>query len=169
MKAIARIIDQITHGMHLLGGFFLIAMMVVTLFDVFTRGLFTMTDGAVDWTILGGIEMVKYSLLFTVLFILPHSVSRSQVIVDLFTERLSTKAKNGLEAVYILCFGLMGVGMSYGFYHLVEEAAMSYETTQDLLIPLTYFYAVACFATAMLAVSSVAYTSRLLFCGKVES
>jgi TRAP-type C4-dicarboxylate transport system permease small subunit len=169
MKSIARIIERIAHGMHLLGGFFLIAMMVVTLFDVFTRGLFTITDGAVDWTILGGIEMVKYSLLFTVLFILPHSVSRSQVIVDLFTDRLSSKAKNRLEAVYILCFGLMGVGMSYGFYHLVEEAAMSYETTQDLLIPLTYFYAVACFATAMLAVSAVAYTSRLLFCEKAES
>jgi len=59
--------------------------------------------------------------------------------------------------------------MSYGFYHLVEEAEMSYETTQDLLIPLSYFYAVACFATAMLAVSAVVYTSRLLLCGKVES
>ena len=169
MKVIARIIERITHGMHLLGGVFLIAMMVVTLLDVFTRGLFTVTNGAIDWTILGGIELVKYSLLFTVLFILPHSVSRSQVIVDLFTERLQPRTKQALEAMYIFCFGLMGVGMSYSFYHLVEEAAMTYETTQDLLIPLTYFYAVACFATAMLAVSSVAYTSRLLFCGKVES
>jgi TRAP-type C4-dicarboxylate transport system permease small subunit len=79
--------------MHLLGGVFLITMMVVTLFDVFTRGLFSVTDGAVDWTILGGIELVKYSLLFTVLFILPHSVSRSQVIVDLFTERLQARTK----------------------------------------------------------------------------
>jgi TRAP-type C4-dicarboxylate transport system permease small subunit len=94
--------------MHLLGGFFLIAMMVITLFDVFTRGLFTMTNGAVDWTILGGIEMVKYSLLFTVLFILPHSVSRSQVIVDLFTERLSSKAKKRFRSRLYFLFWLDG-------------------------------------------------------------
>jgi TRAP-type C4-dicarboxylate transport system permease small subunit len=150
MRVIAQVIERITHGMHLLGGVFLITMMVVTLFDVFTRGLFSMTDGAVDLTILGGIELVKYSLLFTVLFILPHSVSRSQVIVDLFTERLQARTKKVFEAVYILCFGLMGIGMSYSFYHLVDEAAMSYETTQDLLIPLTYFYATACFATLCL-------------------
>jgi len=108
MKAIARIVERITHGMHLLGGFFLIAMMVITLFDVFTRGLFTMTNGAVDWTILGGIEMVKYSLLFTVLFILPHSVSRSQVIVDLFTERLSSKAKKRFRSRLYFLFWLDG-------------------------------------------------------------
>ncbi|NLQ17477.1 TRAP transporter small permease [Marinomonas sp. M1K-6] len=169
MKVIAQIVERITHGMHLLGGFFLIAMMVVTLWDVFTRGLFTMTDGSVDWTILGGIELVKYSLLFTVLFILPHSVSRSQVIVDLFTERLPARSKRVLEAIYMFCFGLMGVGMSYGFYHLVDEAAMSYETTQDLLIPLTYFYGVAAFATAMLAVSATVHTLQLLVCRKTAS
>jgi TRAP-type C4-dicarboxylate transport system permease small subunit len=169
MKVIAQIIERITHGMHLLGGMFLITMMVITLFDVFTRGLFSMTDGAVDLTILGGIELVKYSLLFTVLFILPHSVSRSQVIVDLFTERLQARTKKVLEAVYILCFGLMGIGMSYSFYHLVDEAAMSYETTQDLLIPLTYFYAAACFATFMLAVSAVMHALQLLFSKKAES
>ncbi|ETI60596.1 TRAP transporter small permease [Marinomonas profundimaris] len=169
MKVIAQLIERITHGMHLLGGVFLITMMVVTLFDVFTRGLFTITNGSVDWTILGGIELVKYSLLFTVLFILPHSVSRSQVIVDLFTERLQPRTKKVLEAVYIFCFGLMGAGMSYSFYHLVGEAEMSYETTQDLLIPLTYFYAVACFATFMLTVSAVTYTLSLLFSKKAES
>ncbi|TYL46792.1 TRAP transporter small permease [Marinomonas sp. IMCC 4694] len=169
MKAMARIIERIAYGMHLLGGFFLIAMMVVTLLDVLTRGLFTLTEGAIDFTILGGIELVKYSLLFTVLFILPHSVSRSQVIVDLFTEHLQTRTKKALEAFYILCFGLMGAGMSVSFYHSVEEASMSYETTQDLLIPLTYFYAIACFATAMLAVSAATYASQLLFCTKAES
>ncbi|MDE8601577.1 TRAP transporter small permease subunit [Marinomonas sp. RSW2] len=169
MRVIAQVIERITHVMHLLGGVFLITMMVVTLFDVFTRGLFSVTDGAVDWTILGGIELVKYSLLFTVLFILPHSVSRSQVIVDLFTERLQARTKKVFEAVYILCFGLMGIGMSYSFYHLVDEAAMSYETTQDLLIPLTYFYAAACFATFMLAVSAVTHALQLLFSKKAES
>jgi hypothetical protein len=63
----------------------------------------------------------------------------------------------------------MGIGMSYSFYHLVDEAAMSYETTQDLLIPLTYFYAAACFAAFMLAVSAVTHALQLLFSKKAES
>lgn len=169
MKLIVQIIERITHVMHSLGGVFLIAMMTVTLADVITRGIFTMTGGAVDLTFLGGIEMVQYSLLFTVLFILPHSVSRSQVIVDLFTERLQPRTKHALEGVYLFCFGLMGVGMSYSFYHHFSEAAATYETTLDLMIPLTYFYAVACFATVMLAISAATYSFQLIFCGKAKS
>lgn len=169
MKAIARLVERITYFMHLIGGFFLVAMMFVTLVDVATRGLFTITNGAVDWTITGGIELVKYSLLFTVLFILPHSVSRSQVIVDLFTDGFKDRTKDLLEAFYIACFGMIGAGMSYSFFGLIEEAAMSYETTQDLLIPLTYFYSVATFATAMLAVSAFVYSLNLIINGKEES
>lgn len=169
MKLIVRIIERITHVMHTLGGVFLIAMMIVTLADVITRGVFTLTGGTVDLTFIGGIEMVQYSLLFTVLFILPHSVSRSQVIVDLFTERLDPRTKQALEGMYLFCFGLIGMGMSYSFYHHFGEAAATYETTLDLMIPLTYFYAVACFATIILAISAAMHSFQLIICGKAKS
>jgi len=55
--------------MHLLGGMFLITMMVITLFDVFTRGLFSRRNGAVDLTILVAIELGEIQLLLPVLFI----------------------------------------------------------------------------------------------------
>jgi len=169
MKAVTNFIERITHVMHLIGGFFLVAMMLVTLADVATRGIFTLTDGALDWTFTGGIELVKYSLLFTVLFILPHSVSRSQVIVDLFTDGFKARTKIMFEAFYSVFFGFFGAAMAYSFYLHIEDAAMSYETTQDLMIPLTYFYSVATFATVMLAVSAFVYAFDLLICGKAES
>lgn len=169
MKVVVRFVERITHFMHLIGGFLLVAMMVVTLVDVVTRGLFTITNGVLDWTITGGIELVKYSLLYMVLFILPHSVSRSQVIVDLFTEGFKDRTKVLLEAFYIACFGFLGAVMSYSFIEHIEEAAMSYETTQDLLIPLTYLYAVATFSTAMLAISAFVYSFDLLISGKTTS
>ncbi|TPE54361.1 TRAP transporter small permease [Maribrevibacterium harenarium] len=162
MSSLIRAFDKITLVMHWIGGVFLIGMMVATLADVLSRGLFGMTDGAVDWTFIGGVELVKYSLLFTVLFILPHSVSRSQVIVDLFTEGLSQRRKDWLEALYLLCFGLLGVGMCYSFFHLMVESDLYYETTQDLLIPMSYFYAVASFATAMLALSAALQALALI-------
>ncbi|REG82641.1 TRAP transporter small permease [Marinomonas pollencensis] len=169
MKAVSCFIARITHFMHLIGGFFLVAMMLVTLADVAARGLFGITEGSVDWTFTGGIELVKYSLLFTVLFILPHSVSRSQVIVDLFTDGFKDTTKRLFEAFYSLCFGVLGGAMSYSFYLHIEDAAMSYETTQDLMIPLTYFYSVATFATVMLAIAAFVYAFELLICGKAEA
>lgn len=161
MKLLAQLIKRIAHLMHMVGGFFLVAMMVLTLIDVVTRGIFGLTDGALDLTIPGGIELVKYSLLFTILFILPYSVDRSQVVVDLFTDHLSDRHKNWLEAIYLLGFTLLGLAMSYGFYHLIGDAAMSYETTQDLMIPMTYFYSIATFATFMLAASALVSAFQL--------
>ena len=163
MKSLSRVLGRITLLMHWIGGVFLIGMMLSTLLDVITRGLFSLTDGALDWTFIGGVELVKYCLLFTVLFILPHSVSRSQVIVDLFTDHFSDRKKDLFEAFYLLCFAFLGGAMSYSFFHLIDEAAMSYETTQDLLIPMTYFYSVATFATAMLCISAAMGAIELIF------
>ena len=169
MNAITRVFGKLTLLMHWIGGAFLISMMVSTLADVIARGLFSITDGAVDLTFIGGVELVKYGLLFTVLFILPHSVSRSQVIVDLFTDHLSDRKKAFLEGFYLLCFAFMGGAMALSFYHLIDEAAMSYETTQDLLIPMTYFYAVASFATAMLCISATLNALDLIINGKADA
>lgn len=162
MKLLILMVKKISVLMHLLGGFFLVAMMLITLLDVVTRGLFGLTEGKLDITVTGGIELVKYSLLFSILFILPYSVNRSQVVVDLFTNHLSERKKAFLEAIYFIGFALLGISMSYGFYHLVGEATMSYETTQDLLIPMTYFYAIASFATFMLATSAMVSTFELI-------
>lgn len=166
MNSLSRVFGKLTLLMHWIGGVFLIGMMFSTLLDVITRGLFSLTDGAVDWTFIGGVELVKYFLLFTVLFILPHSVSRSQVIVDLFTDHFSERKKQFFEAFYLMCFAFLGGAMSYSFYHLIDEAAMSYETTQDLLIPMTYFYAVATFATAILCLSATLNAFSLVFTKK---
>lgn len=169
MKSFTRVFGKLTLLMHWIGGVFLISMMVSTLLDVVTRGLFSLTDGAIDLTFIGGVELVRFALLLTVLFILPHSVSRSQIIVDLFTEHLSERKKQLLEALYLSCFAFLGGAMCFSYFHLIDEAAMSYETTQDLLIPMTYFYVIATFATAMLCVSATLHVIDLIFVGKKDA
>jgi len=165
---ISRLVERLTSIMHTISGMVLIGMMFVTLADVITRALFEATDGKVDFTFIGGIELTKYCLLVTVLFALPHSLSRSQVIVDLFTDSFKTRTKSILEAFYMMCFALLASGMSYRFFHAVGQANQSGETTQDLLMPLYYLYAISSFATAVLALAAVVASSQSFFYGKEE-
>ena len=168
MAIISRLVGRLTFIMHTISGIVLISMMFVTLADVLSRALFEGTNGKVDFTFIGGVELIKYGLLLTVLFALPHSLSRSQVIVDLFTDTFKTRTKSLLEGFYMLCFTLLASGMSYRFFHAIGEANQSGETTQDLLIPLYYFYAVSSFATAVLALAALVASSQLFFHGREE-
>ena len=163
MFAFSRVFERLTFSMHVISGCILISMMFVTLTDVIARAVFEATDGSVDFTFIGGVELIKYGLLFVVLFALPYSVGRSQVIVDLFTEKMPPRLKASLEGFYLLGFVLLGAGMSYRFYHAVEQSQLTGETTQDLLIPLYYIYGVASFATGVLAIATLLISLRLFF------
>lgn len=155
MKPVMAAVHRLARAMHLVSGVFLIAMMVIILVDVIGRAVFGATDGAVDITFTGGVELVSYSLLFMVLFTLPYSVSRGQVIVDLFTVGMSEKVKGVLAGVYTFGFGLLGLGMTIRFVEAVERVAATGEYSQDLHIPLFYIYAVTAFATGVLALRGV--------------
>lgn len=150
MAAIFAMARRLAHAMHLVSGFLLVVMVVVVLVDVLGRFTFGVTSGAVDMTFRGGIEIVRYSLLFMVLFALPYSVNRGQVIVDLFTENLSGRVKSILSGVYLIGFGLLGCGMAVRFYEAIWRTVETGETSQDLLIPLYYIYGLAAIATAVL-------------------
>ncbi|MGB0696522.1 MAG: TRAP transporter small permease subunit [Rhodospirillaceae bacterium] len=142
---------RLAHAMHIIAGAMLVGMVVVVIVDVMTGLLFRATGGAVDITFYGGVELVKYSLLIMVLFSLPYSVARGQVIVDLFTENLPERIKGILSAVYIFGFGLLGLGMAIGFTENALDPSNHYQTTQDLQIPLYLFQWVAAFGAAVLA------------------
>lgn len=163
MLSINRMLEHITYLMHMLSGTLLVSMMFITLADVFSRALFAATNGQLDITFIGGVELIKYALLGTVFFSLPYSLRRSQVIVDLFSDNWSHLAKRVVDAFYMTLFILLASCMSYQFFHLIAESQLSGETTQDLLIPLSYFYQAATFATAMLAVAAVQSTIQIFF------
>lgn len=155
MKLITYVVDRISHALHIVSGIIMIAMMLITMADIGSRLLFTYSDGSIDITFLGGIELISYGLLFMVLFSLPYSVSRGQVIVDLFTEKMGEPMKEILAGVYTFGFGLLGAGMCYGLYESALRVAESGETTQDLLIPLSYVYGLATFPAALLGIRSL--------------
>lgn len=170
MRSLMKAAHHLAHMMHLISGIFLILMVLTVLVDVFSRLAFGLSSGAVDFTFRGGVEIVRYSLLMMVLFALPYSVSRGQVVVDLFTEHFPERVKEALSGIYIFGFALLGGGMAQRFYHAIANAQSSGETTQDLLIPLTYFYAIAAFTTAVLCLRSVLVAlEHIIYGGRASS
>ncbi len=170
MKILINLVNRAAHIAHLVAGFILVSMMFITLADVITRAMFNFTEGNIDLTFIGGIELIKFGLLFAILLTLPHSVAKSQVIVDLFTEKMNQRVKVYLEAFYNFGFALLGAGMSVRFFKAIESASMTGETTQDLQIPLQYIYVGVVFATALLAVRALIIAGELIFhCHKPQT
>lgn len=160
-------VERLAYVMHMIAGVLLVSLMLTTMADVLTRLLFKLTDGSLDFTFYGGIEIVSYTLLFSILFTLPYSVSRGQVIVDLFTERMDSRKKEFLSGFFIIGFGFLGLGMFIGLYEATHRVAEYGETTQDLLIPLSYLYGTAAFASAVLALRGfIIAIEQMLHSGK---
>ncbi len=155
MKAISRVAHGVAHAMHKVSAALLVFMVLSVLVDVTARFVFGVTEGGVDFTFRGGVEIVSYSLLFMVLFALPYSVSRGQVVVDIFTERMAERSKRLLAGIYNIGFALLGLGITIRFYEAIGATFRSGETSQDLLIPLYYIYAFATFGAAVLALRSL--------------
>ncbi len=165
MSGFVRLVDAICRGMLLLSGLLVTAMMLIVLADVVTRALFRLTDGSLDLTFIGGIELVRFALLFAILYALPWCVDRSQVVVDLFTDNLSERGKALLETLCFAGYTLLATGMSIRFWQAIGHAQMSGETSQDLMFPMSYIYAATLLGTFMLALRSLLVTGARL--GKV--
>lgn len=158
-----RIIKRLSELMSVVSGFILVIMVLTVLFDVVTRAIFGMTDGAVDFTFRGGVEIIKYGLLIMVLWSLPLAVQKGQVIVDIFTDNWSGKTKARLAAFYILGFSVLGFAMALGFFESIEEVSANGETTQDLMIPMAYIYGLTAFGALMLGLRSLTVSIEILF------
>ena len=169
MRSLDAAVRLVTLVMFRASGVLLLLMMVTILVDIVTRTAFGFSGGAVDLTVTGGVEIVRYGLLLMVLFALPHTVVRGQVIVDLFTNGLSQDAKDRLAGLFSLGFAALGTAMAVRFYGDVHHAMATGETTQDLLIPVWILQALACFATAVLAVrATTAGLTQIAGLGETE-
>lgn len=153
------VMNRITHGVRrlayllsLVGGAVLIFSMAAVLADVGTRTVFGMTGGNVDLTFRGSYEIVRYGLLISIAYALPYALKDGQVIVDLFTDRMSDANKNRLAGLYVFFFGVFGFVLSKGLWDSIQRFQMSGETSQDFGISLTVYYSAALVGTLMLGV-----------------
>ncbi|HAY48636.1 TRAP transporter small permease subunit [Thalassospira sp.] len=143
--------DRIAKAMRIGSGVLLVFIMTVTLVDVIARTIFAATNGGIDVTFTGAVELVSYGMMAMVLLAFPYGVDKGQVIVDLFTDNLRRRTKMILEAVYMFGFAALSSGMTVRFFEVAGRMRRSGESSQDLLIPLHIVYSLASCALAFLA------------------
>ena len=152
MKGLFKAIDAVALILYWISGLLLVVMMLTVVADVLCRILFDLSNESINWTFIGGIEIVKYSLLFSMLCAFPYAVDKGQIVVDLFTHSWSTTTLRWFDGFYTLMLGVLGGLLSWRFFLAGEEAALSGELTQDLLLPMEPIYLLAAIPLAVLAV-----------------
>lgn len=160
MAKFITLIESISKAMLLVAALMVAAMMLIVLVDVISRALFELTSGGLDITFIGGIELVRFALLFAILYALPWNLDRSQIFVDLFTGNLSDRAISILTGLSYLGYFFLAMAMTYRFFDSLGMARMTGETTQDLGIPMPIIYAGIIFGTCMLGVRSLQIAGR---------
>jgi len=161
LNSLIKVIDGVARILYRISGLLLMAMMFCVVLDVGARSLFAATDGALDLTFIGGIELVKFGLLFTMLFAFPYAVDKGQIVVDLFTHQLPERRLALFDGTYTICFGVFGALLCWRFIEAAEAAQMSGELTQDLLLPVAPIYLMSSVALGLLAI-------RGFVCGSLE-
>ncbi|MBU4611408.1 TRAP transporter small permease [Achromobacter sp. GG226] len=136
MGAIQYSLNRIARVLLAISGLALVAMMFVVIFDVIVRNLSVVLPFLNEITYYGTIEIVRYLFLLAMAGAMPWGVEKSQVIVELFTQRLSDTAKVRVDAFFLLGFAALGALMAYSLFVAGSHAFVTGETTPDLQIPI---------------------------------
>lgn len=143
MKPLLKLSTWLSHVALAVAGIALLAMMGITVLDIILRYAFKLSAGASGVTLTGGVELVEYLLLAMILAAMAAHVERSQVIVEVFTQKLSEKLQARIAALCLLIFALIGATVAFGIGEAASSAAEFGEITQDLAMPKAPIYAVA--------------------------
>ncbi len=166
MNMMFKVSDIISKVCQVAGGLSLIFIVMVTMVDVVTRYLFKITDGGFGFTVKGSVELVSYFMLFALLAAFAAYVERSQIIVDVFTQKLSKNIKAYLMAIFLLGFVVTGLIMAWGLYDNMHDAVKHGNVTQDLRLPMAPIYAFGSILCLLLAIRSFIESLKIFKTGE---
>ncbi len=155
MAILIRISNFISRFCQFIGGISLIIIVLTTMIDVITRYAFKLTGGEIGFTVKGSVEIVSYFMLFALLAAFAAFVERSQIIVDVFTQKMPQFVKGYLMGIFMLGFFLIGLIFAWGLYESAFDALEYGKVTQDLRISMMPIYLVSAFLSLLLAIRSL--------------
>jgi TRAP-type C4-dicarboxylate transport system permease small subunit len=152
LSRLAQPLNRYFRWLSLAAGFALIAMMLVTVADVFMRYLF-------NAPIRGSYEVVEACLLISVFFALPLVIADSQeIVIDLIDGLMSPRAVTGLKA--IAAFATFAI-LIFLFWSMLQPAREAYsygDVKLELGLPVWCLWSIALFGLANSIIASlVAY------------
>lgn len=155
MTYLVKISTFISRLCQLIGGISLIIIVLTTMLDVTARYIFKLTGGEFGFTVKGSVEIVSYFMLFALLAAFAAFVERSQIIVDVFTQKMPKSIKGYMMGVFMLGFFIIGIVFAWGLFESAVDAIEFGKVTQDLRVSMMPIYLVSAFLSALLAIRSL--------------
>lgn len=155
MSAMISLSTLISRVCQFFGGISLVIIVLVTILDVVARYIFKLTGGEIGFTVKGSVEIVSYFMLFALLAAFAAYVERSQIIVDVFTQKMSKAVKGYMMGVFMMGFFLLGLVFAWGLYESAIDAMEFGKVTQDLRISMMPIYLISSVLSILLAIRSL--------------
>ncbi|MGP4120377.1 TRAP transporter small permease [Psychrobacter aquimaris] len=155
MAFLVKISIFISRLCQLIGGISLIIIVLTTMLDVVARYIFKLTGGEFGFTVKGSVEIVSYFMLFALLAAFAAFVERSQIIVDVFTQKMPQSIKGYMMGVFMMGFFAIGIVFAWGLYESAIDAMEFGKVTQDLRISMMPIYLISALLSALLAIRSL--------------
>ena len=155
MPLLVKLSVLISRLCQFIGGISLIIIVLTTMTDVVARYIFKLTGGEFGFTVKGSVEIVSYFMLFALLAAFAAFVERSQIIVDVFTQKMPQSIKGYMMGVFMLGFFVIGIVFAWGLYESAIDAMEFGKVTQDLRISMMPIYLISALLSALLAIRSL--------------
>lgn len=155
MPLLVKLSVLISRLCQFIGGISLIIIVLTTMTDVVARYIFKLTGGEFGFTVKGSVEIVSYFMLFALLAAFAAFVERSQIIVDVFTQKMPQSIKGYMMGVFMLGFFAIGIVFAWGLYESAIDAMEFGKVTQDLRISMMPIYLISALLSALLAIRSL--------------
>jgi TRAP-type C4-dicarboxylate transport system permease small subunit len=155
MTLLVKLSVLISRLCQFIGGISLIIIVLTTMTDVVARYIFKLTGGEFGFTVKGSVEIVSYFMLFALLAAFAAFVERSQIIVDVFTQKMPQSIKGYMMGVFMLGFFAIGIVFAWGLYESAIDAMEFGKVTQDLRISMMPIYLISALLSALLAIRSL--------------
>ena len=155
MPLLVKLSVLISRLCQFIGGISLIIIVLTTMTDVVARYIFKLTGGEFGFTVKGSVEIVSYFMLFALLSAFAAFVERSQIIVDVFTQKMPQSIKGYMMGVFMLGFFAIGIVFAWGLYESAIDAMEFGKVTQDLRISMMPIYLISALLSALLAIRSL--------------
>ncbi len=168
MTAILRVLDNLARVLLGLAGLALVAMMVVVIIDIVLRNFGNYIPGVSSIRLYGMLEAIRYLFLIAMAGAMPWGVEKSQVIVELFTQKLSAPVLARIDSFFLLGFAAFGAALTYALILSGLSAMASGQTTPDLQIPMSWVRFFTAFCMALLTVRAFFVGLRGIILGKLH-
>jgi len=155
MSSLINLSTLISRLCQLIGGISLVIIVLTTMLDVIARYIFKLSGGELGFTVKGSVEIVSYFMLFALLAAFAAFVERSQIIVDVFTQKMSQAVKGYMMGTFMIGFFIIGLVFTWGLYESALDAIEFGKVTQDLRISMMPIYAISAFLSLLLAIRSL--------------